>query len=107
VSFLNAYQSSLDETLRSIQELSSLDGKFMDEAERRLDFLESRLGRFRVEAGSVYFDRSTDVDRYNEIMTALSNLTARERQLGQQAEQRREDGLRKIEAFEQLVQPNR
>lgn len=67
--------------------MATTDRAFFEQASKLIDFMNSRLGHFRVDGGVPYFKSSDDVSSYNAMMPNLTKLATEEEHLERQQKQ--------------------
>jgi hypothetical protein len=98
-SAIRGLQSSLAHALSDMRELTDAGRKGVVQSQLLAEFMRSRLGRFRIEDGTVHFDEDADVARYNIIFNRLQQAAKKEQEVTQRMQQ---NAQRSIDSFEQL-----
>jgi hypothetical protein len=81
------FQNGFENSRELIKQVADIDAQYINEGAKLVDFMESRLGTFRVKEAIVYFSDASDVSRYNAILAQLTALQAEEQQVTQKSQQ--------------------
>lgn len=100
---VNSYRQAVGQSLALSQDISRVSRESVDEVQRLVDFMEARIGQFRVDGNSPIFKTPEDVAAYNRIVRRLQELTAEEQALLRRQDKSTRENL---EALKQMVKDN-
>ncbi|HTW93972.1 MAG TPA: DUF3053 family protein [Tepidisphaeraceae bacterium] len=96
--FLAEYEQAVSEQRELLEQRAKVETEFADQAESLLDFMQSKLGTFKISGQTVYFDGADDVASFNAIIAHLDELAAQESQVVRQSQ---EFGKQSLDSMEQ------
>jgi len=96
-SALRGMQKTGGRSQQLTRQMLAADRRFVMEASSMLDFVQSRLGHFRVEHDEIYFEDDADVVQYNLIFTRLQKIVVEEQDIWRQIQDMAHHGAADLE----------
>lgn len=81
---VQACQENMQQIRNFVRRFTAADRQFVSESQSLADFMESRLGHFRVEGTTAYLETDVDAARYNAISERIRQGIAQEHEMAQQ-----------------------
>jgi hypothetical protein len=75
------YLSTAGETKAALKEWLQVEFEGVDRMGKLGDFMESRLGQFRIEDNTIVFQEDKDVDSYNKLLARINEIVEKEKEL--------------------------